>query len=233
MNRRWRWLLRATLLAAVLALMLPQFWYFAQVRHFITHDPDSTAFMETRLAALREQDPDARLAHEWIDYEHISPALVRAVIAAEDARFVHHGGIDWDAMRKAMRENRTGNGRIRGGSTITQQLAKNLFLSERRTYTRKVQEAAIALMIEATMDKRRILELYLNVIEWGDGVFGVEAAARHYHGIGAADLDARQASLLAARIPRPRFYHDRGTTPFLVQRARAIGQWMGHVRVPE
>src|SRR5215813_1764628 len=136
----------------------------------------------------------------------ISPALKRAMIAAEDARFVEHEGFDWEGIQSAMDRNYRKGRVVAGGSTITQQLAKNLFLSSQRSYWRKAQEAVITLMLEALLDKRRIFELYLNVIELGDGVFGAEAASRHYFGISAADLDASQAARLAAMAPNPRYY---------------------------
>ncbi len=121
---------------------------------------------------------------------------------------------------------------VRGGSTISQQLAKNLFLSPERSYLRKLQEAVIALMIEQALSKRRILELYLNSIEWGEGVFGAGAAAAHYYGIDAAEVDRWQAALLAARIPRPRYYSERGVTRYLYRRAVDIYGWSDKVRLP-
>ena len=220
------------LAVALLAVALLQVGYYVRIRHYATHDPSTTAFMQLRLAELRARDPDARLAHEWVPYERISPWLKRAVIAAEDARFVDHAGIDWQALREAFAENIEAGQVVRGGSTISQQLAKNLFLSPERSYWRKLQEAVLALMIERTLSKRRILELYLNSIEWGEGVFGAEAAAEHYYGIDATDIDRWQASLLAARIPRPRYYSERGVTRYLYRRAVDIYGWADNVRLP-
>ncbi len=231
-RRRWPWLLRLVFLAGLLALMVPQVWYLAQVWQYVEDNPQTTAFMEMRLAGLREDHPDAQLNHQWVAYDDISPWLIRAVIIAEDARFMDHRGFDWEALGEARDRNLEQGGIVRGGSTLTQQLAKNLFLSERRDYARKAQEALIAAMIEQSMDKRRILELYLNVIEWGDGVFGVEAAARHYFGTSAAHLGPWHSSLLAARIPRPRFYDQRGHTPYLLQRAAQINDWIELARIP-
>ena len=230
MRRRRRPRLRRALLgialAALAALLGLQGWYLAWVVYYDGHPPATTAFME-----LRRNDPGA-LDHDWTDYEAISPWLKRAVVAAEDARFTRHGGIDWQALQKAFEENVAAEGVVRGGSTITQQLAKNLFLSPDQSYLRKAQEAAIAYMIEAVMTKRRILELYLNVIEWGEGRFGAAAAARHYYGRPAGRLTRWQAAMLAARIPRPRFYDRNGTTPFLLERAGDIHGWSDQVRIP-
>src|SRR5258708_28538740 len=162
--------------------------------------------MATRLAELRERRPDARLAYAWVPYERISVQLKRAMIAAEDARFVDHEGVDWEGIELALDRTYRRGRIVAGGSTISQQLAKNLFLSTQRSYWRKGEEALITVMLEAILDKRRILELYLNVVEWGSGVFGCEAAARHYFSIGASALDAVQAARLAAMGPNPRYY---------------------------
>ncbi|MDZ7828781.1 MAG: monofunctional biosynthetic peptidoglycan transglycosylase [Halofilum sp. (in: g-proteobacteria)] len=220
------------LLVAVIALFLLQASYYVRVRQYATENPSTTAFMELRLEELREKNADAELRHRWVAWDRISPWLKRAVIAAEDARFVEHHGIDWEALRKAFDENVEAGRVVRGGSTISQQLAKNLFLSPERSYLRKVQEALIAVMIEQALGKQRILELYLNVIEWGEGVFGAEAAAYHYHGVSAGELNRWQASLLAARIPNPRYYSRRGVTDYLYRRGFDIYGWADKVRVP-
>lgn len=217
---------------AAAALLAVQGYYLIQVWRLAEAPPGTTAFMERRLAELREDDPDARLRHRWVPYERISPWLARAVVAAEDARFMEHNGFDWEALGKVLEQNVEAGGIVRGGSTITQQLAKNLFLSPTRSYLRKAQEAVIAVMLEAVLSKRRILELYLNLIEWGDRSFGAEAAARLYHDESAAALDRWQAALLAARIPRPRYYDGRGVTDYLYRRASDIHRWADHVRVP-
>ncbi len=222
----------AVLSALMAVLVLPQIGYLQQVRHYSDHNPELTAFMRERLNEMRAENRRARIDHEWVDYSDISPVLIRAVIAAEDGRFLDHSGFDWEAMHTAWRAYRDEGRPLRGASTISQQLAKNLFLSETRSYTRKAREAAITVMIEQSMDKRRIIELYVNVIEWGDGVFGIEAAARRFHGVAAADLDAWQAARLAARIPRPRFYDHNGETTFLIRRAAMITQWLEYTSVP-
>lgn len=166
--------------AILLAMALVQGWFLAHVLWWRSNDPAMTSFMQIRLSELREADPDATLQHRWVPYQRISTHLKRAVVAAEDDAFMDHYGFDWTGIQRAIERNRARGGRASGGSTITQQLAKNLFLSPSRSYVRKAQEAVIAVMIETTWSKRRILEVYLNVVEWGDGVFGAEAAARHH-----------------------------------------------------
>lgn len=188
------------------ALVLLQGWYAVHIWWWRDHPPRETAFMVVRLADIRAEHPEARLAYTWTPYERISVELKRAMIAAEDAKFIEHEGFDWDGIQQALDRNARRGHIVAGGSTITQQLAKNLFLSSQRSYWRKTEEALITLMLEALLDKRRILELYLNVIEFGDGIFGCEAAARHYFGVGAGALTAEQAARLAAMAPNPRYY---------------------------
>lgn len=230
--RRLRRGLVLLLAVTVIAVALLQAGYYLRIRDLAHDNPSTTAFMQLRQEQRRAAGRDPRLAHEWVDYERISPWLKRAVIAAEDARFAEHNGIDWTALREAFIDNRAAGEVVRGGSTISQQLAKNLFLSPERSYWRKAQEAVLAVMLDATLSKRRILELYLNLIEWGDGVFGAEAAAGHYYGIGAHELGRWQASMLAARIPRPRYYSEQGATGYLFQRAGDIYGWADMVRLP-
>jgi monofunctional biosynthetic peptidoglycan transglycosylase len=226
-----RWLLRALLLA-VGVLLLIQLWYFAWIAWWKWNDPGTTSFMRRELAALREKKPKAELKYRWVEYDRISNQLKRAVIASEDARFTEHEGVDWEAIEKAYKENTRKGRPARGGSTITQQLAKNLFLSSERSYVRKAQELAITYMIEAMWDKRRILEVYLNVIEWGEGVFGAEAAARQYFGISAAQLSAEQAARLAAYLPSPKRYGRVRSGPYLDRRTAAIQRYMGDAVPP-
>lgn len=227
----WRFTWRIVLLTLI-ALTLLQFWFFACVFYWSVHNPDSTAFMRTRLERLREEKPDARLQYIFVPYQRISVHLKRAIIASEDSRFVEHDGFDWDGIRKAYEKNLREGEVVAGGSTITQQLAKNLLLSGDRAWWRKAQEAAITVMIEVIMDKRRILELYLNVIEWGDGVFGAEAAARHHYGSSAAQLGPEQAARLAAMVPSPRRYSPGRNTAYLERRTATILARMDAVRVP-
>jgi monofunctional biosynthetic peptidoglycan transglycosylase len=200
-----RWLLW-TLAIAAAAIVLVQGWYAMHILWWRSHPPGETAFMTMREAEQREHGKSAHRIYQWVPYERISPELKRAMIAAEDAKFVEHEGFDWEGIQLAMDKNFRRGRVVAGGSTITQQLAKNLFLSSQRSYWRKAEEAVITLMLEALLDKRRIFELYLNVIEWGNGVFGCEAASRRYFGVGAKDLDASQAARLAAMAPNPRYY---------------------------
>ena len=227
----WRFAWRLFLLALI-ALTLLQFWFFACVCYWSIQDPDSTAFMRSRLERLREENPRVRLQYQFVPYRSISPHLKRAVIAAEDSRFVEHDGFDWEGIRKAYEKNVREGEVVAGGSTITQQLAKNLFLSGERAFWRKAQEAAITVMLEVIMDKRRIFELYLNVIEWGDGVFGAEAAARYHFGVSASELAPEQAARLAAMVPSPRRYGPGNNTAYLQRRTQTLLARMNAVRVP-
>jgi monofunctional biosynthetic peptidoglycan transglycosylase len=231
MKRVWRWTARVTLLL-VAAIVVYQFWILGNVVWWNWFNPSTSAFMENSLETLHTKDPDAVLRHQWVDYGRISIHLKRALIASEDAKFVDHDGFDWEAIQKAYEKNVRKGKVVAGGSTISQQLAKNLFLSGRRTPWRKAEEALITLMIENLMSKRRIFEIYLNVIEWGDGVFGAEAAARHYFGTGAAGLDAYQAARLAAMVPRPRYYDRVRSTPLLERQTGVILSRMNEVQVP-
>ncbi|MCL4183429.1 MAG: monofunctional biosynthetic peptidoglycan transglycosylase [Burkholderiaceae bacterium] len=228
-------LLRAgawTLLLAITAVLAVQLWYFGRVLWWSHVDPGTTRFMRQELSRLRETDPRRELRHRWVPYERISVHLKRAVIAAEDANFTDHDGVDWDAIERAYEHNRKRGRVVRGGSTITMQLAKNLFLSGERSYLRKAQEVVISYMIETVMSKRRILELYLNVAEWGAGVFGAEAGARHYYGVSAAQLEPWQAARMAAMLPRPRYHDANRDSAALARRAAIVGRWMGSVDPP-
>src|SRR6266571_481440 len=230
-RRSRRWLARL-FTAFMLVLAGYHGWVLRQVWQLRDHNPDTTAFMRTGLERLQSSDPGARLQHQWVPYEQISVNLKRAVIAAEDQKFLDHEGFDVDAIHEAYEKNAR-SGRIRrGGSTISQQLAKNLFLSPPRTYLRKVHEAVITLMIEHVLSKRRILEVYLNVVEWGDGIYGAEAAAQHYYGEAAAELAPEEAARLAAMNPSPRFYTHNPSTPYLDQRTEILLNQMEYVRIP-
>jgi monofunctional biosynthetic peptidoglycan transglycosylase len=193
--------------------------------------------MDREWVRLRTADPKATLAHQWVPYDRISVHLKRSVIAAEDARFLEHEGVDWEALTQAYERNakdprKGGRKVVRGGSTISQQLAKNLFLSPERSYVRKAQELLITWMIEALWDKRRILEVYLNVAEWGEGVFGAEAGARHYYGVPAAQLGPDQAARMAAMLPRPRFFDRNRGVPYLANQGAVIQRHAAMVQVP-
>jgi len=220
------------LFALLLALVAWQGSLYARIWWWIDHNPRSTSFMDQRLDGLRAKDPGATLKHEWVAYPRIAQNLKLAVIAAEDTSFVDHEGFDWKGIEKALEKNQKKGKVVAGGSTITQQLAKNLFLSGERSYVRKGQEALITWMIESQMDKDRILEIYLNVVEWGNGVFGAEAAARHYYGISAAQLSREQAARLAAMLPRPQFYDRNRNSAYLARRVPVILQRMNQVEAP-
>ena len=224
-------LLWLIVLPLVLVLAL-QLYFFLQIAWWVEHNPSSTSFMRQQRAALQKVDPNARLKFEWVDYERISGNLKRAIIASEDANFSGHEGIDWDALQKAYEKNNKRGRVVAGGSTITQQLAKNLFLSGERSYLRKGQEVVIAYMIEYWMDKERIFEIYLNVVEWGNGVFGAQAAARHYYGAPAANLPASQAARLAVMLPSPRFYDQHRQSTYLTRRTGLILRRMGSAELP-
>ena len=226
--RRLAW----TFGAVLLALVLIQVWFFAHVLWWRSNDPTMTSFMRIRLAELREQNPRATLSHRWAPYQRISPHLKRAVVAAEDDAFMDHYGFDWTGIQRAIERNRARGARSSGGSTITQQLAKNLFLSPSRSYVRKAQEAVITVMIETTWSKRRILEVYLNVVEWGDGVYGAEAAARHHYGISADRLGPAEATQMAVMLPNPRRYAD-AFGPRLAATAESVRRRMIYTRIPD
>jgi monofunctional biosynthetic peptidoglycan transglycosylase len=218
--------------ALVLIFVLVQGWFLAHVLHWNSNNPGATRFMALRLAELRENNPRAALEHQWVPYERISIHLKRAVISAEDAKFIDHEGFDWEGIQRALERNQARGRPVAGGSTISQQLAKNLFLSGHRSLARKGQEAIITVMLENVMSKRRILEIYLNVAEWGEGVFGAEAAARHYFGTSAAKLSPEQSARLAGMLPRPRFYDRNRGSRYLATYADRILARMPSAQVP-
>lgn len=226
-----RWAVRFLLLV-IAAFIAVQLWFFVHVAYWVKFDPSSTAFMRGRLEILREKDPKAKLRHQWMPYQKISVHLKRAMVAAEDSTFVEHSGFDWDGIKVAWERNQREGALVAGGSTISQQLAKNLFFSGKRTWWRKGQEAVVTVMLEALMSKQRILEIYLNVIEWGDGVFGAEAAARYHFGGAAAGLSPQQAARLAAMVPSPRRYGPGANTAYLNQRTSVIAARAHMVKVP-
>ncbi|MDO8263936.1 MAG: monofunctional biosynthetic peptidoglycan transglycosylase [Gallionella sp.] len=227
--RGWMW--RALVIAIGLVLLY-QVWLFAHVCWWVKFNPSTSAFMDTRLEIMQDKNPDAELRHKWVPYSKISNHLKRALIAAEDATFVDHEGFDWEGIQKAYEKNLKKGRIVAGGSTISQQLAKNLFLSTKRTPWRKAEEAVITVMLEAVMDKRRIFEIYLNVIEWGNGVFGAEAAARHYYRTGAANLSAEQAAKLAAMVPNPRYYDTHREARGLLRKTDIILWRMNDAEIP-
>jgi monofunctional biosynthetic peptidoglycan transglycosylase len=238
MRRIGRWLL----LLAVAALAL-QLFFIGRIALMAVVAPQSTAFQRSEAWRLATSGERFQWRHEWVDADRISDQLKRAVIASEDSGFPDHDGVDWQALEKAWEKNEKAAeraatrpnarpARIVGGSTITQQLAKNLFLSGERTFLRKGQEFVLTLMLEALLDKRRILTIYLNSVEWGEGVFGAEAAARRYYKKSAAQLTAYEAARLAVMLPRPRHYEKLPNSGYLASRARTIAARMGDVDLP-
>ncbi len=225
-------LLWRVLLALVAVVVLMQLWFLVAVLWWKAFDPSSTAFMEAGLDRLQAKRPEAELRQKWVDYPHISIHLKRAVVAAEDSRFLEHEGFDLEGMEVAMKKNLKKGRIVAGGSTISQQLAKNLFLSASRNPLRKVQEAVITVMIEQLWSKRRILEVYLNVIEWGNGIYGAEAASRRYFKSTAANLGPDEAAMLAAMITNPRYYEAHRSAPGLLKRKAIISARMWQVYVP-
>lgn len=235
MKKAWGWLLRwtwRTVAILFVLLVLYQVWLFAHICWWIKFNPSSSAFMDTRLEIMQDKNPQAKLRHNWVPYEKISNNLKRALIAAEDAKFVDHEGFDWEGIQKAYEKNLRRGKIVAGGSTISQQLAKNLFLSTKRTPWRKGEEIIITVMLESVMEKRRIFEIYLNIIEWGHGVFGAEAAAQHYFGVRAGQLSAQQGATLAAMVPNPRYYDTHRTARGMLSKAEIILQRMDRTEIP-
>jgi monofunctional glycosyltransferase len=202
------------------------------VRALATTNPTTTAWMELRAREAKAAGKPLRHEHRWVPYNRISQHLKRAVLVAEDDGFWDHEGIDLESLKEAVQEDMAKGRPLRGGSTITQQLAKNLYLSPSRDPLRKLRELIIARRLEAAITKARILEIYLNVIEWGDGVWGAEAAARRYFGVSAASLGPEQAALLAGAIINPRLYSPARPPRRLLRRQRMIMARMGTVTPP-
>jgi len=225
------WLVYAAAVCA-LAWVATQAYYFAQIAVWSVVNPRSTAFMRADAWRLAQDRPDLSLAHEWVPYERISRNLKRAIIASEDANFVNNNGYETDAILQAWEKNKARGKIVAGGSTITQQLARNLFLSRQKSYLRKGQELIITWMLELLLDKQRIFEIYLNSVEWGNGVYGAQAAARYYYRTSAAQLTAWQSARLAVMLPRPKYFDQHRGSAYLAQRAAVIARRMGAAEVP-
>ncbi len=202
------------------------------VRALKTSNPPTTAFIELRGREARAKGQDARRVQRWVGYGRVSLSLKRAVLAAEDDLFWQHDGVDFEQLQASLEADWNRGRFARGGSTITQQLAKNLYLSPSKNPLRKLRELLIARRLEAELKKSRILELYLNVIEWGDGVYGVEGAARTYFHVSAADLGPSESALLAAAIVNPRLLNPGRPSPRLIRRQQLILRGMGAVTPP-
>ena len=237
-----RWL--ALLLLALLALQL---FFVLRIAAMAVLDPQSTAFQRSEAWRIQMEQDRLQWRQQWVSYGQISDNLKRAVIASEDDGFSNHDGVDWDALEKAWQKNAKAEARtaknaaaakagrapkVVGGSTITQQLAKNLFLSGERTLLRKGQEFVLTLLLETLLSKQRILEIYLNSVEWGEGVFGAEAAAQHYFRKPAARLTALEAARLAVMLPRPRYFEKLPNSGYLAERAAVIVERLPNAQLP-
>ncbi len=209
-----------------------QLWVLLHILIWTLVNPGESAFMETRLEHLQEKDERATLHHQWVNYNQISIHIKQAVIAAEDAKFIDHEGFDWEGIEKAYEKNKRRKKIVAGGSTISQQLAKNLFLSNQRTPWRKIEETMITLMLESILSKKRILEIYLNVIEWGNNVYGIEAASLHYFSSHAKELNSFQSAKLASMIPNPKYYERHQDASGLIERSGIILSRMNAAQVP-
>jgi monofunctional biosynthetic peptidoglycan transglycosylase len=225
-----RWLIGAA--AFGFAFLAYVYVTLPDVRPLKTSNPSTTAFMELRAEAARAKGVTPRRVQRWVSYRHISPNLKRAVLVAEDDAFWQHEGVDFDELGKSIELDWTRGRLVRGASTITQQLAKNLYLSPSKNPVRKLRELIIARRLEAELPKSRIFELYLNVIEWGDGIYGAEAAARTYFHTSAEQLDSGSSALLAASIVNPRVTNPAHPTARLVRRQELILRRMGAVSPP-
>ena len=221
-------------IASVLFLLFffYQLWILLHIFLWTVVNPSESAFMETRLEHLQEKDEKVTLRHQWVNYNQISIHIKQAVIAAEDAKFIDHEGFDWEGIEKAYEKNKRRKKIVAGGSTISQQLAKNLFLSNQRTPWRKIEETMITLMLETILSKKRILEIYLNVIEWGNNVYGIEAASQRYYSAHAKELTSFQSAKLASMIPNPKYYEQHQDSSRLIERSGIILSRMNAVQVP-
>jgi monofunctional biosynthetic peptidoglycan transglycosylase len=238
----------------VLAACALEVFFIARIALAATMDPQSTAFQRSEAWRIATQKGTLRWSQEWVPYARISDNLKRAVIASEDDSFTNHDGVDWEALEKAWERNQKAEERtlkqqararpnapvnapvkapkVVGGSTITQQLAKNLLLSGERTLLRKGQEIVLTFALEKMMSKQRILETYLNSVEWGEGIFGAEAAARHYYRKSASQLTAYEAARLAVMLPRPKYFEKLPNSGYLASRAGVIAGRMRGAELP-
>ena len=238
----------------VLAFMALQIFFVVRIACMAVVAPESTAFQRSEAWRISTEKDALRWRQEWMNYADISNNLKRAVIASEDDGFSYHEGVDWDALEKAREKNTKAEQRaaarkppqgkaaasapparapkIVGGSTITQQLAKNLLLSGERTLLRKGQELVLTLVMERLLSKQRILEIYLNSVEWGEGVFGAEAAAQHYFRKSASQLSAFEAARLAVMLPRPKYFEKLPNSSYLTSRAGVIADRIGDAQLP-
>ena len=195
---------------------------YPDIAHLKKENPKKTSFMEYREQEWSRKGKKRTIKQKWVPLSRISPYLIKAVLIAEDDKFWAHEGFDYDSLERALVENIKAKKLVTGGSTITQQLAKNLYLTPAKNPLRKIREAFLTVRLESMLTKKRILELYLNVAEWGEGVFGIEAASRHYFGKPASAVDPDEASRLAVVLPNPRKYHPTGGSRYVENRSRII-----------
>jgi monofunctional biosynthetic peptidoglycan transglycosylase len=223
-KRRRSCLRRAVVLALLGAAAFTAFQFvYPDVSKLRTENPKKTAMMEYREREWKDKGKKFTIVQHWVPYRAVSPYLVKAVLIGEDDKFWHHEGFDYEAMQKAIEKDIKAKKFKLGGSTITQQLAKNLYLSPSKNPLRKIREAVIAWRLEKLLSKKRILEIYLNVAEWGDGgIFGIEAASRHYYGKSAAALGPEEAARLASVLPNPRRFSPLGDSRYVVHRSNLI-----------
>jgi monofunctional glycosyltransferase len=227
-----RWIMYCVSVMAI-AAFATQLYFFVQIGIWNYVNPGETAFMRSDAWTLQKTHPGIALQRTWVPYDQISRNLKRAIIASEDANFVNNNGYETDAILQAWERNKTRGKIVWGGSTISQQLARNLFLSREKSYIRKAQELVITCMLEFWMDKERILEIYLNSVEWGNGVYGAQAAAEHYYNTSASKLTAWQSARLAVMLPRPKYYDDHRNSAYLSQRSAVIARRMGAAELPK
>ena len=205
---------------AALILYFGSFLVYPNVGNLRKENPVKTAFMEYRESEWQREGKNIKIKHRWVPLSRISPYLIKAVIIAEDDKFYQHEGFDFEAIQKAMEKDlKEGKFKV-GGSTISQQLAKNLFLSPSKNPIRKIKEAILTWRLERALPKKRIMELYVNTVEWGEGIFGIEAAARNYYGKPASALGPEESARLAAVLPNPRKYSPLSQSKFVVNRSR-------------
>ncbi len=233
------WRLSGVLLLCLLAL---QVFFVGRVALVRWINPESTTFQRSEMWRLWSLRGKVAWAQGWVPGDRIADTLKRAVIASEDAGFVDHAGVDWDAIERAWDKNQQAEARVShgtranvktvGGSTITQQLAKNLLLSSERTVARKAQELLLTGALEWSLGKRRILEVYLNSVEWGEGLFGAQSAAQYYHRVDAARLSTSQAARLAVMLPAPRRFEKRPNSNYVIGRAAVVAARMPSVELP-
>ena len=218
-----------TSLIILSVILLVQLWIFSSLVWWRTNPVDSTMMMRIDYWS----DSSQPIQHEWRNYDNISTYFKQAIVAAEDAKFMQHHGFDWDGMRFALERNKDKGKVVAGGSTISQQLAKNLFLFNKRSFVRKGQEAVATWMMERIWSKQRILEVYINSVEFGENIYGVEAASQHYFGIRSRSMSREQAAFLAALLPNPKYYQNHRNDRTLQYRKRLILKYMRHSDLPK